>query len=386
MNNRSDDRARHTNHSNRERTRTPGSARVASGKRTLTSDVPARSGSAATFVQRQRDASVPVQRRPNPDTERWMDVAMRPDLHAAPVQRTASPGSARVVQRSIDLSTLASTENQLYHTEAAGGVRLVSTQDAAAPEPPALYGVADDTSTEGADLKVWQPRSKLADKKKLRGETPVHDSSGTLLEDLHEINDTVLAQIIAQVDAQIDDRQGDTGLRLGTAGINDCKGFALTLRALISHYGQNPQGMVGGMWLHETEPDKADFPYHGATVVAEDGTDAVTLEAHAGQDITEPRFHIRTGGKAGFEAANHISHPDEYQEKAHEVPRQAPEEAREMLDALKDAWTDETMRSDKSAVRASGPVQPPQSSGINWSRIGNLLGNVLSVFQRGDST
>ena len=281
------------------------------------------------------------------------------------------PHAKMVIQRAVDLSTLSSTENSWYYTVIGGGTKLISLATAPAPEPKPLYNEEDKTAMNGDPLKIWKPRSKFADKKKLSGETPVYNAADELLENYFDIEDTVLAQLMAEVERDIDDRQGDRGLRLGTAGMNDCKGYATTLKAMIAKYGQDPQGLVGRSWLHETRPEEASFPYHGATVVAQDGNDAVTLEAHAGQDLTVPKFHIRRGGKAGFEQSNKESYPNQYKDTASESPLMAIEQADHVLTTLKNAWNDPTQRSDKSAVWESGPVpEPPER---NWELIGDLL-------------
>lgn len=277
----------------------------------------------------------------------------------------------QVVQRAVDLSTLSATQSNLYYTVVGGGKSLISRDMAPGPEPKPLYNEEDKTAMNGDKLKVWRPRSKFADKKKLSGETPVYGAAGQLLTKYFDIEDAVLAEIMLEVESEIDDRRGDRGLRLGTAGMNDCKGYATTLKAMIASYGDDPQGLLGKSWLHETRPEAASFPYHGATVVAQDGSDAVTLEAHAGQELTVPMFHIRRGGKAGFEASNKASYPGQYQDAASESPLMQIKDAETVLETLKEAWQDTGKRSDKSAVKESGPIAPPP--GTNWILIGTLL-------------
>lgn len=290
-----------------------------------------------------------------------------------------SPGQAtqfqamanQVVQRAVDLSTLSSTQSNLYYTVVGGGNSLISQAVAPAPEPKPLYNEVDKTALNGDKLKLWKPRSRFADKKKLNEETPVYSATGQLLTRYFDIEDAVLAEIMLEVETDIDDRRGDRALRLGTAGMNDCKGYATTLKAMIARYGDDPQGLVGKSWLHETRPEAASFPYHGATVVAQDGSDAVTLEAHAGQELTVPMFHIRRGGKTGFEASNKDSYPGQYQDTASESPLMQIEDAETLLETLKEAWQDTGKRSDKSAVMESGPIAPPPER--NWILIGTLL-------------
>lgn len=291
------------------------------------------------------------------------------------LQNSSSPP---VLQRAIDLSTLAETQNRQYYTVAGGGKKLISNAGAPPPEPVALYKQQNNTALNGAVLKIWVPRSKLADRKKISGETPVYSESGDLINNLHEIEDSVLAQIEDQVQAEVNDRQGDSGLRLGTAGRNDCKGFATTLQSMIARYGENPQGLVGRSWLHPTNPDKASFPYHGATVVAQDGADAVTLEAHAGQDLTAPNFHIRRGGKSGFENANKASNPGQYAATASESLIQQIDEANEVVNMLKQAWTDVNVRSDKSAIYESAEQSASNSTG-KWVAIVSILLALIGV-------
>lgn len=294
--------------------------------------------------------------------------------------RSSASGTANsvVVQRAVDLSTLSTTQNDLYYTVVNGGTKLISKAFAPAPEPKPLYNEEEKTAMNGDNLKVWKPRSKFADKKKLSGETPVYGAANQLLTRYFDIEDTVMAEIMGDVEGDIENRQGDRGLRLGTAGMNDCKGYATTLKAMIAKYGDNPQGLVGKSWLHETRQEAANFPYHGATVVAQDGNDAVTLEAHAGQELTVPKFHIRPGGKTGFEDSNKESYPNQYQDSASESPLMQIEDAERVLATLKAAWDDPTQRSDKSAVKKSGPI--PETPGRNWKLIGTLLVAAIGAF------
>jgi hypothetical protein len=279
--------------------------------------------------------------------------------------------SGKIVQRVVNLSTLSSTENKIYYTIVGGGNELISKASATAPEPKPLYNEKDEIAPDGDKLKVWKPRSKFADKKKLSGQIPIYGTFNQILTKHFDIEDKVLDEIMSEVERDINNRQGDKGLRLGTAGMNDCKGYAITLKAMIAKYGENPQGLVGKSWLHETKPKEANFPYHGATVVAQDANDAVTLEAHAGQDLTAPMFHIRQGGKSGFEDSNKESYPNQYQDTALESPIMSIEDAEHILMTLKTAWDDQTQRSDKSAVKESGSI--PESTGTNWKLIGTLL-------------
>jgi hypothetical protein len=46
-------------------------------------------------------------------------------------------------------------------------------------------------------------------------------------------------------------------------------------------------------------------------------------------------------------------------------------DAETVLETLKEAWQDTGKRSDKSAVKESGPIAPPP--GTNWILIGTLL-------------
>lgn len=159
---------------------------------------------------------------------------------------------------------------------------------------------------------------------------------------------------------------------------------------MIVAYGNDPQGLVGKTWVHQTNPEEAHFPYHSATVVAQDGADAVTLEAHAGQDITAPVFHIRHGGKTGFEEANKASAPGKYQDEALEMDQEAIDGIMDRINMLKMGWADVNSRSDKSNVYATkettvptpehvpAPQPQSQSSGAGkWVLIGSLIAAVM---------
>ncbi|MBW2663244.1 MAG: DUF4157 domain-containing protein [Deltaproteobacteria bacterium] len=309
-----------------------------------------------------------------------------------PLQSSDSQAGT-VYQRDIDLTPLADTENDLYYTGHGGGRKLISQADAPPPQPRSLYNEQDNTALNGGELKVWKPRSKLADKKKLSGETPVYTETQELVTDLHEIQETVLAQMMREIQVEVNDVGEGEEHRLGTAGINDCLGYATTLCAMIARYGDNPQGLVGRMWVHRTDTNVATFPYHSATVVAQDGTDAVTLEAHAGQDITAPVFHIRKGGKTGFEDANKESAPGQYSDTADELQIETLQNATALTNNLKIGWADVNSRSDKSSIYETGEtivptpvhvpepepeVEPQPSNRGKWILIGSILAAIIA--------
>ncbi|MEN2399203.1 DUF4157 domain-containing protein [Flavobacterium sp. MC2016-06] len=293
-------------------------------------------------------------------------------------QNTQLITSNNVIQRAVDLSTLSSTKNDLYYTVVGGGASLISKSAAPGPQPKPLYNVEDKVAINGDNLKVWKPRSKFADKKKLKGETLVYNTTGQVIKKHFDIQDKVLGDLMNEIELDIQNRKGDKDTRIGTAGMNDCKGYATTLKALIRKYGKNPTGLIGKSWLHETLPDKASFPYHGATVVAQDGSDAVTLEAHAGQELSVPVFHIRHGGKSGFEESNKKAYPGQYKDTSAESILISLQEASHIITTLKLAWTNNTQRSDKSAVKESPAI--PNYLQRNWKKIAVLLLSIIVAF------
>lgn len=69
-----------------------------------------------------------------------------------------------IIQRAIDLEAegMESTGGNKYYTDGQGTrEELVTSADAAPPEPQALYNKGSDKSTGGADLFIWKPRSFL---------------------------------------------------------------------------------------------------------------------------------------------------------------------------------------------------------------------------------
>lgn len=94
-------------------------------------------------------------------------------------------------------------------------------------------------------------------------------------------------------------------------GKNDCSNFATALSSLIGEEkGLAPSNMklkgavelipnadaaTVGTYMKHLFHGSQRCEYHAATVVAVDGKDLVTLEAHVSKPITTPEFHIRSG-------------------------------------------------------------------------------------------
>lgn len=263
------------------------------------------------------------------------------------------------VQRVINIAGLPHTTPGNYFVDAANAGQLISKAGATAPEPEPLYDKREDVSATDEALAVWKPRSVLVDKATLGLKRPDYEDEEAAVdgqggkrnlqkqrEYMEQETEIILKllpafkkHLITMVDAAAE--EGGTA-KIGTLGLNDCVGYATTLEALIrERIPAERGGMVGQRWTHKVRPDKKDAPFnfHGATVVASDGADAVTLEAHSGQEkLSAPVFHIRAGGIEGFASDNKEKAPGLFVENA-EVDRNllgALPEIRSFLQG--DAW------------------------------------------------
>ncbi len=228
--------------------------------------------------------------------------------------RTKVQSSNDVCQRVVDLSRTEASKNKLYFVDGGNQDILISSATAPPPEPQALYDSKKDTSTTQDMLMLWRARSKFVSsgafwkakstlKEEENTESPNRLRLRILKSNLDEIAGKELLEVQKQARTEVENRKDSHKPAIATAGPNDCLGYAQTLQSLIAQYGQKTNGLIGTLWQHSTDK-QSNFDHHAATVVAQDGPDAITLEAHAGKKISRPTFHIRKGGKKGFEISN----------------------------------------------------------------------------------
>ncbi len=300
------------------------------------------------------------------------------------LQRKTSASPAEVYQLAIDISTWVSTAaHHLYYIDPAVRTILLSQEDAPAPQPRALYAEQSVETTNNDDAEIemnsWKPRSNFLIKIAQND-----DAEEAVDEDANEqIQVQDLADKTGAIRALIDDRDDDDGLRLGTTGKNDCLGYATTLKVLIAKYAEQQDGMIGETWQHDATDD-APFNYHAATVVAQDGGDAVTLEAHSSKILIAPQFHIRPGGKAGFEAENKAGYEGQFVDEA-QIVNASVDQIDLIHDQLADAWKQiHTIAMSQSSIVVSNPlienvvgepevVATSESDSGSWLKLGLVL-------------
>jgi hypothetical protein len=224
-----------------------------------------------------------------------------------------------VVQRNIDSTTFerSDAEAPSYVINQAARHLLYSDTHAAPPEPTELYtqSAEHDDAGQGRDVHAWQPNVAFFS----------NQQKQTFL----GLGETGKSQAVALFKAQIETRHDDNAIenpRIGIMGKNDCGAFATALYNLIArkkarlnggvgelteqisqHVDNYPEMEVGDMMRHIFDPQEGvqgGCGWHAATVVAQQGGAAVTLEANVGKDLTRPEFFIRNGS-AGFVQANH---------------------------------------------------------------------------------
>lgn len=240
-----------------------------------------------------------------------MQLLANKPIAANPLQllkKAAAPAGA--VQRVVNVEGLRHTAKHLYYAAEEGSRELVSGPNAPAPAPTPLFDRREDKDQNNNDVVVWTSRSKFVDKASTQSEESKPGNAG---KDRDELGEAVFLRLVNEVNAaKINDGQ----LRLNTVGLNDCVGYAITLQILIHKYNQR-KGLVGELWQHAVVNNNVNYYYHGATVIAEDLPDTVTLEGHAGKEVLPvPLFHIRYNGVTGFEADNISSAPDTFADNA----------------------------------------------------------------------
>lgn len=238
-------------------------------------------------------------------------------LPAAETTLPASGLSAVPVQRVINPAACTVSQNGHYLVPQATPQVLYSTPIATDPVPARLY-------TQGADqtnanppilLRSWTPNVRLLSKAE-QSHFAIHRTKQVLKEGIcgclggtktvpnHDAEEALIANI-----QRVNRQHGNP--TTGILGKNDCGEFATYLRHLIGASADAPnapaprlanQVYTGDTMHHEFHNHESDY-YHYATIVGTDGGSKVTLEAHAGRDMTAPEFDIMNG-IAGFRAKN----------------------------------------------------------------------------------
>lgn len=217
-----------------------------------------------------------------------------------------SIGNNAPVQRAVDLRGFEESQNGRYFINSAPDHRkvLYARRDAPAPMPDGLYRKETEVS-EGAkpiELYTYIPNARLYSK----GEKQIVNEEETKWYSKTALKTETVEDIMRDVKNRDMTPETVTTPEMGMLGDNDCKGFADSLRGVISGQGRDNRHMegkelgVGDQMTHNwntkaLEDAELGCNYHSSTVVATDGESLVTLEAHAGQDITAPDFHMRNG-------------------------------------------------------------------------------------------
>lgn len=228
-----------------------------------------------------------------------------------------------VVQRDVDLKTALQTENGRYLIDPRDNTVLYSEVHAVPPKPRGLYRRTIDR-TSGSPHKTlyaWTPNVRFLSRAE---DSATHSKSkpgfleytteGSLFSSTNRFSLRGLGQEL--------ESPPELGKRptLGVLGKNDCYGFGDALQNMIVMNGQLPLIPLGRTKknVHVNKPEspgdlrmevgdmmrhlykgQQTCNYHAATVVAKDGESLVTLEGHAGKDLSRPEFQIRNG-VAGF--------------------------------------------------------------------------------------
>ena len=259
-------------------------------------------------VQMKTLPAAPPVYRPNPvarvlqkktaTAPRTQVVPYRPQ----PIPKVLQP---KVIQRNINSTNFEKSDrvDPLYMVNPRARRTLYSKTNAPPPKPTGLYTKKRDRDdATGRTVLAWTPNVRLL--------LPAEVDHGT-------------EQSLKKLMEKVENPRDPQAERLPTFGIlgkNDCTGFAETLyRAIASeHYrgeeeldaerskvykkGQYPRLRVGDQMTHRFTTGTCKW--HGATVVAQDLTSEVTLEADVSKaNLRAPEFYIRAGVK-GFVKAN----------------------------------------------------------------------------------
>jgi hypothetical protein len=241
-----------------------------------------------------------------------------PDLAEKPLQKR-SVSNQTPVQRLVNTGGFTGSQNSIYGLDPADTKILYSTRTATAPAPDGLYRREQEVANNGTLLYRYKPNVRLYSKAEKNIVNEWYDGSTQEEQDaFSQAKPGTVNGLIAGAENPAGTVATDQLPTLGMLGDNDCKGFATTLRGTIAGQGTDNRGLgrgeigVGDQMVHTFSPEAVlqhavNCGEHSATVVAKDGNSLITLEAHAGQDITEPDFHMRNGIQ-GFIVDNNRVH------------------------------------------------------------------------------
>ena len=247
-------------------------------------------------------------------------------MQAPAIQRSRDPNArpiGNVVQRDVDVATALRTENGRYLIDPADNSVLYSVVGAIPPKPAGLYRRTIDR-TAGVPhrpLYAWTPNVRFLSRAE---DSATHSKSkpgfleytteGSFFSSTTRFSLRGLGREL-ESPPELGERP-----TLGVFGKNDCYGFGDALQNMIVMNGQLPLVSLGrakknvhvnnpgspgdlrmevGDMMRHLYKGQQTCNYHAATVVAKDGESLVTLEGHAGKDLTRPEFQIRNG-VAGF--------------------------------------------------------------------------------------
>ncbi len=232
--------------------------------------------------------------------------------------------NAAAIQLMPAWESLERTESSKYGTEDGDRHVLYGSQAAVPPRPAGLYSVASDSHSE-VQYQVWKPNVVFASKDQRATLEREQDSvyrlreegslpAGLITEKVKTMVDFV-ENIARTIVDNIDQQDGSP--TTGVLGVNDCGNWANKLREMIAAELGDEEKEEGEIHSKFDTEGEAELPevsapgdqmthlfndvedlgctHHSATVVAVDGADLVTLEAHASKDLTAPEFHVRHG-------------------------------------------------------------------------------------------
>jgi hypothetical protein len=220
-----------------------------------------------------------------------------------------APAQTKVIQRNINSTNFEKSDDAapLYMVNPAARGTLYGSLFAPPPSPAGLYKRKGDVDVSGNKLVpvvAWTPNVRFLSQAEMNCDINwMYDSPDGQQAKLD------LPALMEQVENPTD----DTATELPTFGVlgkNDCASFALTMYRSIAreyyrgdkfkdpmkptkHTNNYPSVGIGDMMLQRFQGGECNW--HGATVVAQDRTRHVTLEANVSKDLMAPEFYVRSG-------------------------------------------------------------------------------------------
>lgn len=233
------------------------------------------------------------------------------------------------------------SENALYFIFTADPTSLFSLETSDPPKPNSIYTgrkVQGQLNSKPTTFIKWTPNveflSKGENRTAMRLDAKITGAGTTRAYESPVGNVDIGSKIQGIVDRMMEKNPALVSRPTsGVLGANDCAIFAQNLQRMVREQlevegikpspqdrvtmlnvikDKLPDLQIGDAMIHEFEPSKGeerDCGWHGATVIAQDGSSSITLEAHAGKDITRPEFHLRNG-ILGFVRDNNTKYDD----------------------------------------------------------------------------